>query len=150
MAGTFTQLLYHFVFSTKNCVPVIAPTFRAELHAYMGGVIGENHGVLLEAGGMPDHVHLLARLHQDTAPSEMMRLVKANSSKWINEECKLPQRFEWQGGYGAFTVSRSAEGEVAKYIRNQEEHHRKLTFQEEFLLFLKKHGIEYDPKYIWE
>ncbi len=150
MAGTFTQLLYHFVFSTKNRVPVIATTFRAELHAYMGGIIKENHGVLLEAGGMPDHVHLLARLHQDTAPSEVMRLVKANSSKWINEERKLPERFEWQGGYGAFTVSKSAEIEVAKYIRNQEEHHRKLTFQDEFLLFLKKHGIEYDPTYSWE
>ena len=150
MASTLTNLLYHIVFSTKHREPLIATELRPELHKYIGGIIRGERGVLLEIGGMPDHLHIVTRFRADVSVAEMLRLIKCNSSKWANERPDKRFRFEWQTGYGAFTVSESQLGSVRNYVRGQEQHHRKMTFQEEFVAMLKKNGIEYDERYLWD
>jgi len=147
--SSYTQLLTHFVFSTKDRTPSITSDLRDDLYAYIVGILHGQNASCIEIGGICDHLHILARLHQDSAPSELMRVVKSNSSKWANERPNRRERFEWQTGFGAFTVSTSAKDAVAQYIREQEQHHAKLTFQEEFVLFLKRHGIDYNPQFLW-
>ncbi len=149
MAGTFTNLLYHLIFSTKHREPLIVPSIREELHRYIGGIIRGEGGTLIEIGGMPDHVHIIARFKADASPAEMLRDIKANSSKWANERSGGAGRFAWQAGYAAFSVSESRLAAVVEYVRNQEEHHRRKTFQEEFVEFLERHGIAYDERYLW-
>jgi putative transposase len=150
MASTFTNLLYHVVFSTKHREPLITEVLRPELHQYIGGIIRDERGVLLEAGGIPDHIHLVAKFRADVSVAEMLRRIKANSSRWANEREHPAGRFAWQVGYGAFSVSESQVGEVIAYVRRQAEHHRTMTFQEEFLKFLRRHGIEFDERYLWD
>ena len=150
MAGTFTNLVYHIIFSTKDREAVLDPETRRELYAYMGGIVREQDGRLLAAGGVADHVHLLALFPAKTAVSDMLREVKSGSSAWLNGRRRVKGRFSWQGGYGAFTVSESAKADVTRYIAGQEEHHRTRTFQEEFVAFLDRHGLSYDPRYLWE
>jgi putative transposase len=149
MATTFTNLLYHLVFSTKDRQLLLTPELLVEVCGYMGGIVREHDGVLLDAGGMADHVHLVIKLKPDVSISELMRLVKANSSKWINERPGAQPRFEWQAGYGAFSVSESQLAVVRNYVRHQEEHHRRRSFQEEFLEMLRRHGISFDERYVW-
>jgi REP element-mobilizing transposase RayT len=147
MRDTYSKLDYHLVFSTKNRVPLIQDTFRDALYAYMGGILRGNGGVLLAAGGMPDHVHLLAGWGTTISVAKMLQLIKGNSSKWMNERPDAPTGgFNWQPGYGAFTVSASKIPEVRRYILNQEEHHRKMTFEEELKELLRRHGVEYNPE----
>ena len=150
MPHSYTNLLYHLVFSTKDRRPLIDETLRPRLYEYLGGVIRGLSGIVLEIGGIADHVHLLAKLRQDRAVSDILRDLKANSSGWVND-CKLaaPGSFAWQTGYGAFTVSESQIKKVKQYIRNQEAHHHKTTFEEEFVALLRAHGIAYDPKHLW-
>ena len=148
--STFTNLLFHIIYSTKYRKPTIDPVWQDELFGYIGGILRDNRGVLLKAGGVEDHIHLLAKLPPTIAVSDMLRLIKANSSKWIHEMKKPKRQFEWQPGYAAFSVSESQTGSVETYISNQREHHRTRTFQEEFLLFLKKHHIEYDARFVFE
>ena len=148
MAGTFSRLLYHIVFSTKKRVPFIGPDLRSELYPYIGGIIRQQGGWLLALGGMPDHVHILARLKPVLAVSDLVREVKACSSKWIHERAKPVPDFGWQTGYAVFSVSESNEGVVRRYVQNQENHHRKATFEEELIALLTKHGIEFDPTYL--
>ncbi|HEX9943048.1 MAG TPA: IS200/IS605 family transposase [Thermoanaerobaculia bacterium] len=148
MAGTFSRLLYHVVFSTKRRVPFIAPRLRAELYPYMEGIIRHQGGWLLALGGMPDHVHVLVRLKPDMSVSDLVRDVKAGSSKWVHERPDLPPDFAWQAGYAVFSVSESKEKTVRSYIQNQEKHHRRATFEEELVGLLRKHGIEFDPAYL--
>lgn len=148
MAATFTNLLYHIIFSTKGRRPLVTPALRAELDKYIGGVIRNACGILLEAGGMPDHTHLVTMLRADTSVAEMVRLVKSNSSKWTNERGAHREPFAWQTGYGAFSVSASQLESVRKYVRGQEEHHGTRTFQEEYREFLTRHGIEFDGRYL--
>ncbi len=150
MAGTYTKLIYHLIFSTKHREPLISPRLRTELYPYIGGILRDQDGHLLEVGGMPDHLHLLIRLKADISVSEIVRLVKANSSKWVNERPDQTGRFAWQRGYGAFTVNLSQASTVSQDVRNQEEHHRKQTFQEEFIEFLKRHEIEFDEQHVWD
>ena len=150
MAGTFTNLLYHVIFSTKHRQPIITPDLQPDLYKYIGGIIRGQDGVLFEIGGIRDHVHLVAKFKPDASVAEMVRLIKANSSKWVNERPHPMGRFEWQVGYGASTVSESQLAAVREYVRSQEEHHRTRTFQEEFVEFLKRHGIEYDERYLWD
>jgi REP element-mobilizing transposase RayT len=150
MPASHTNLLYHIVFSTKERRPLITPALQAELYPYIGGIVRSERGILLDVGGMPDHVHLVARLRADVALADLVRLVKANSSKWANERRDLTDGFAWQTGYGAFTVSQSQLPTVRQYVQTQERHHRRKTFQEEFVALLKKHGIEYDERYLWE
>jgi putative transposase len=150
MANTFTNLLYHIVFSTKDRIPLIERDLQGRLYEYMGGIIRGEGGVLLEIGGVADHVHLLTKLKADIAVSDMLRLMKANSSKWVNEERLIAGRFGWQTGYAAFTVSESQVSRVRKYIRSQESHHAKVSFKEELIALLKKNRIEYDERYLWD
>jgi REP element-mobilizing transposase RayT len=148
MASTFTNLLFHIVFSTKDRTPSIHEGLRERLYEYMGGIIRGERGTLLEIGGVPDHVHLLAKLKSDISIAEMVRLVKSNSSKWVNESIGPIGRFEWQTGYGVFSVSESQARKVRKYIQEQESHHAKVSFRDELVTLLKKHGIEYDERYL--
>jgi REP element-mobilizing transposase RayT len=150
MAGTFTNLLHHIVFSTKHRRPLIQPALRDQLYKYIGGIIRGQKGILLEIGGTPDHIHLVAKFKADHSVAEMLRLIKCNSSKWANERPEKTGEFNWQTGYAAFTLSESQLPTVRNYVRNQEEHHRRRTFQEEFLELLKRHGIEYDERYVWD
>jgi REP element-mobilizing transposase RayT len=148
MAGTFSRLLYHVVFSTKSRARFIEPTLRTELYPYMEGIIRRQGGWLLSLGGMPDHVHILLRLKPDCAISELVRHVKGGSSKWVHEQAGLCPEFAWQSGYAAFSVSESKEGTVRSYIGRQEAHHRRTTFEDEIFSLLRKHGIEFDPAHV--
>ncbi len=150
MAHTFTNLLTHVIFSTKDRAPYIDAEVKPELLAYLGGMVREVDGKSYAINGMADHIHLLIGLPPTMALSNAMKIVKANSSRWVSQKWAEKRACGWQTGYGAFSVSRSNVPEVLKYITNQEEHHRKITFQEEFIAFLKKHGIGYDEHYIWE
>jgi REP element-mobilizing transposase RayT len=150
MAGTYTNLLFHIVFSTRDRAPLIVAQLRPELFNYIGGIIRAEGGALLEIGAMVDHIHLLVKVRAEQAVPEIVRLMKANSSKWLNEMPGRESRFEWQGGYGAFTVSESQLPLVRKYILSQEEHHRTKSFQEEFVEMLDRHGLKFDERYIWK
>jgi putative transposase len=150
MGQTYTSLLTHCIFSTKDREPSLVPQIAPEVFAYMGGIIKAFGGVPLLINGVADHVHMLVSLPAAIAVAEAMRLVKANSSKWVHERWSEHRGFAWQNGYGAFSVSRSNQEAVLKYIAGQEEHHRTVTFQEEFVAFLKRHGIEFDERYVWQ
>ena len=146
MAGTYTNLLYHFVFSTKNRIPLISENFQQDLYSYIGGIIRGEGGTLLEIGGISDHVHLLTKLKPTKSISEMLNRIKSKSSKWMNEERLKIRKFGWQDGYGAFSVSESRTASMRRYIRSQEEHHRRQSFQDELRGLLEKHGIEYEER----
>lgn len=146
MPHTFTNLLTHVVFSTKDRASLIEVELRPQLHAYLGGIIRELQGTAHAINGTTDHVHLLVSLPPALALSDAMRVLKTNSSRWVNEEKR--RAFAWQVGYGAFSVSQSNARAVAEYIARQEEHHRRISFREEFVAFLKKHEIEYDERYV--
>ena len=147
MAHTFTQLYYHIVFSTKNRHPWITDDLAVRLHPYLGGAIRDQGGAALCVNGMPDHIHILARLRQDKALSDMMRDLKANSSGWVHREMPGLRDFAWQGGYAAFTVSTSQKERVSQYIAKQREHHRVLSYRDELLALLKAHEMEFDENY---
>ena len=149
MSSTLTNLLYHIVFSTKNREPIITKPIRADLFKYIGGIIRAEGGTLLEIGGMSDHIHLVVRFKAEPSVATMVKIIKSKSSKWLNDQPKRPGRFEWQRGYAAFTVSVSQLESVRTYVRNQEQHHRRKTFQDEFRLLLEKHGVVYDERYLW-
>jgi REP element-mobilizing transposase RayT len=149
MGSTLTNLIYHVIFSTKDREPAIIPEIRDEFHRYLGGIVKGEGGVLLQIGGMPDHIHMVIKLKPIYALSEIMKKVKGSSSKWINEQNRLMDRFSWQEGYGAFTVSESQTAAVIRYVGDQENHHRTLSFKDEFLLILNRHEVEYDARYLW-
>ncbi len=150
MPQSYCNLLYHFVFSTKGRQPWLHDETLARAHQYLGGAIRDEGGIALIVGGTSDHVHILAKLHQDKAVSAVIRNIKSNSSGWIHKTfTELPQ-FGWQAGYGAFTVSASQVEKAREYILKQEEHHKTRSFQEEFIALLKAHGIEYDERYLWD
>lgn len=150
MAQTFTNLLTHVIFSTKARAPSIQQEWKPNLLAYMGGIVRELNGKAVAIDGTNDHVHLLLWMAPARSISETLRVLKTNSSRWINRECSMRQTFAWQAGYGAFSISHSSAASVVRYIRGQENHHRRVSFQEEFVAFLKRNGIEYDERYIWE
>lgn len=139
----------HVVFSTKNRRPQIAPDIQSRLYSYIGGIVANEKCVLVAAGGVPDHVHLLVSLRAQTSLADLLRLIKSNSSRWIHETFAEQSAFAWQDGYGAFSVSCSNVDAVKAYIADQERHHQKMSFEEEFVAFLKKHGIPYDERYLW-
>ncbi|HKI03800.1 MAG TPA: IS200/IS605 family transposase [Thermoanaerobaculia bacterium] len=150
MAGTFSRLLYHVVFSTKQRAPFIDPKLCPELYPYMEGIVRRQGGWLLALGGMPDHVHVLLRLKPDMPVSDLVRHVKGGSSKWVHDQEGLSPEFAWQLGYAVFSVSESKESAVRAYIRTQENHHRRATFKEELVGLLRKHRVEYNPAYLWD
>ncbi len=148
MAHSFTAGYAHFVFSTKDRVPTL-PDDTSRLHEYIGGIVRAEDSSLLSAGGIPDHIHLLIRLHPSKCYSDLMRVVKARSSAWIKETYPTSEEFAWQNGYGGFSVSKSNVEAVQEYLANQVEHHKSMTFQQEFIGLLQRHGVEYHPDYIW-
>jgi putative transposase len=147
MAGSYTKLIYHIVFSTRNRDPWITPDIRPRVHQYLGGAIRGEGGTPYAIGGVEDHVHLLLRWRADAALSDLIRNVENGSSSWARETFKGATG--WQDGHASFTVSESLSPMVTAYIDGQEEHHKKQTFQEELIEFLERHGVEYNPEYIW-
>ncbi|MGO8731279.1 MAG: IS200/IS605 family transposase [Terriglobia bacterium] len=146
MAHAYTNLLTHALFGTKDRQPLIRTDMKCDLYAYMGGIITNLRGKPVLINGPKDHVHLLFVLPASLSLADLMEKLKANSSKWANE--RSPRgAFSWQTGYTAFSVSQSKLSEVKAYIAHQEEHHRKLTYQEEVVALLKKHGVEFDPRF---
>ena len=150
MPQSFGCLHVHIVFSTKNREALIDSDFAARLCSYIGGVVRADKCVLIAAGGMPDHIHLLVSLGRETTVAQLVCRVKANSSGWLHETFPDLAGFAWQAGYGAFAVSYSGVPRVRAYIEAQAKHHRRRTFQEEFRLLLRKHGLTWDERYVWD
>jgi REP element-mobilizing transposase RayT len=150
MAHTYTQLLYHIVFSTKGRKPWLKDKLRKRVHSYLGGAIRGEGGTAILVGGVDDHVHIFALLRPDKTLSDLVRNIKANSSNWIHREFKDLKDFAWQRGYSVFTVSHSQSPKVKNYVANQERHHRKQSFQEEIRGLLRKHGMKFDEEHLWD
>ncbi len=148
MPSTHLSLHYHLIFSTKDRIAYIHRDWRDRLHSYLGGIMRDLGGIPEAVGGVEDHVHMLAGLRATHQLSEVLKEIKASSSKWVHQELKQPL-FSWQEGYGAFTVSPSQRQTVRDYIARQEIHHQHKTFQEEYLLFLKSCGVDYSEKHLW-
>ncbi len=146
MSHTYSQNHLHVVFSTKERKKIIQPAMQPKLWAYMAGIARNHDFLVLANGGMEDHVHLLIQLPPVLALAKAVSLLKSNSSTWVKDH---GLDFSWQEGYGAFSVSASNLAVVKRYIANQEKHHRKITFEDEFLALLDKHGIDYDPKFVF-
>jgi putative transposase len=147
MANTYTSLHYHFAFSTKNREPWITSEIENRVWAYIGGVAWPHKMTALQIGGIEDHIHAVLMAPPTLSPSQIAQYLKGDSSKWIHEEFRNLRAFEWQDGYGGFTVSKSQLPDVIAYIKNQREHHRKGSFEDEYLELLKKHGVDYDERY---
>jgi putative transposase len=147
MAGAYCNLLYHLVFSTKERRPLISPAIKPRLQDYIGGIVRGEDGELLEINVVADHAHPLVRLHPARAVADMLRLIKANSSKWVKEQFRGPA-FAWQEGYAAFTVSQSQVPRILAYIRGQEEHHRKRDFRHELVVLLRRNEIAFEERYL--
>lgn len=150
MAHSFSKLYYHIIFSTKNRQRTIVPEIEDRLHGYIGGIVNGIEGGALSIGGIEDHVHLLVWLKAKTSVAEAVNKIKSNSSGLVHEEFPAHRDFAWQTGYSAFTVSHSAVPAVTEYIANQKTHHRKMTFEDEFLAMLNKHAIEYDRRFVFD
>ena len=150
MSHTYARLLCHGVFSTEGRRPFIRAEWRDRLYGYLSGILTNHQGRLIRAGGTADHVHVLMELRPSICVADAMRLLKANSSKWMHETFSGTQGLGWQTGYGAFSVSPSNADAVVAYIDRQEEHHRNSTFQEEFRSLLRKHQIEFDEATVWD
>ena len=150
MGHTYTKTLLHVVFSTKDRRPTMDERFRPRLYEYLAGVARNEFGHAIRLGGTADHLHGLVLLRPDVALSDAMRMWKSVSSKWVHETFEKTRDFAWQTGYAAFSVSPSNEEQVTAYIDGQAEHHRRQTFEEELIALLARHGIQYDPRYIWE
>jgi REP element-mobilizing transposase RayT len=150
MANTYTQIHIHFIFAVKYRQAVIHTNWKNDLYKYISGIINNNNHKLLAINGVSDHVHILIGIRPAQSISELMKSIKQNSSKWINENKFTNIHFEWQEGYGAFSYSKSQLSAVADYIENQEEHHKKKTFKEEYINFLEKFEVDYDEKFIFK
>jgi putative transposase len=150
MGQTYTSLYVHIIFSTKNREPVLHDGLREKLWAYIGGIARKEEVVAMGVGGTNDHIHALLSTGPTVAAAKITQTIKTNSSKWINETAQVRRRFAWQEGYGAFSVSYSQIDRTLAYIQNQAKHHRRKSFQEEYLKFLVKHKVKYDERYIWE
>jgi REP element-mobilizing transposase RayT len=150
MANTYTQLYIHIIFAVEGRQNIIPPKHNEELQKYTTGIVtGQGHK-LIAINNMPDHMHILVGLRPDAALSDLVRDVKAGSSKFINEKRWIVGRFSWQEGFGAFSYSRSQLDTVIRYIQDQQRHHAKKMFREEYLELLEKFGVQYDPRYIFK
>jgi putative transposase len=149
VANTYTSLHYHLLFSTKNRHPWIVPEIEDRVWSFIGGIARKHKMTALQVGGVEDHIHALVTAPPTIAPFQIAQFLKGGASEWIHREFPLLKKFSWQDGYAALTVSKSNIPAVIKYIQNQRKHHRKKTFQEEYLGFLRANGIEYDERYLW-
>jgi len=150
MANSYTQILIHYIFSTKNREKWILEKFEKRIWQYMGGIAKKNKIIPYCIGGVDDHVHLLLSLPRTLSIAEAIKLIKGGSSSWIHSEFPALKNFFWQEGYGAFSVSYSGIDKVKQYILNQREHHHRQTFKDEYLAFLKKYNVPYDERYVWD
>ncbi len=150
MANTYTQIHIQFVFAVKYRAGVIHSSWKDELYKYITGIVQNNNHKMISINGMPDHIHILIGIRPSQSISDLMKDIKSNSSKWINEKKFVKEKFEWQEGYGAFSYSKSQLKDVISYIENQEEHHAKKSFIDEYINFLNKFEIDFDEKYIFK
>jgi putative transposase len=150
MPQSHACVLIHLIFSTKNRHPWLTPEIEPELYPYLASIFRAHDSPALAINGVADHVHALFRLARTQRICDVLEAVKTNSSKWTKTKGLVFSTFEWQRGYGAFSIGQSSVERVKKYIERQKEHHRIRTFQEEFRLFLKKYGIEFDERYVWD
>lgn len=148
MPHSYTCLVYHIVFGTKHCRPWIRADVAPRLHAYMAGILKNLDGRPILIGGVTDHVHVLTILSQKRAVDDVLDSLKSNSSRWVHDNFRDLALFDWQKGYGGFTVSIRGVEAVKRYIANQEEHHRNVTFQEEYRDFLTQHGVKLDERFL--
>ena len=148
MANTYTQIHIHAIFAVQNRLSIIQNQWQGELYQYITGIITNNNHKLLQIGGMPDHVHVLFGMRPTQSISDLMQNIKSGSSLWINKKQLVRGRFSWQEGYGAFSYGKSQINNVVQYIKNQKTHHKKRTFADEYLDFLKLFEIEYDERYV--
>ena len=150
MSQSLAQILVHLVFSTKNRDPLLADDIRDELHAYIGGIVENHKGTLLKSGSVTDHIHLLIAHPRTITPSTLVQDIKTGSSKWLKTKGTRYADFHWQGGYGIFSISPSHRPALEEYIGSQAEHHRKVTFQEEYRRLLSRYEIAFDERYVWD
>ena len=151
MAQSLSRLWTHLIFSTKNRFPFLSDkTIRIDMHGYLANMLREQDCETLIVNGVEDHVHALFALSRIRAIADVVKEIKRTSSGWVKELSPKLSKFHWQGGYGAFSVSQSNLDEVIRYIENQEEHHKRVTFKDEYRAFLKAYGIEYDERYVWD
>ncbi len=150
MSQSLSRILLHIIFSTKDRFPFLSENdLRRRMHAYLAGAFYELESPAIEVGGIEDHVHILCLLSRNHPVSELIKKAKANSSSWAKNQGGRCIKFSWQSGYGAFSIDQSQINSVQKYIQSQEEHHRKRTFQEEYIEILRQYRIEYDERYLW-
>jgi len=148
---SLAKVLVHIVFSTKNRSPFLSDkNVREEMHAYLGGTCNNLDCPVLTVGGVADHVHILCALSRNLSIAKVIGDIKRGSSKWIKTKGRMLTKFAWQNGYGVFSVGQSEVEHVRQYIVDQEDHHRKKTFQDEYRSFLKEYGVNYDERYIWD
>ena len=150
MANTYSQIYIHVVFAVKGRENLITNSWKDELYKYICGIVNNNNQKVYAINGARDHVHLLLSIKPNCSLSDLMRDIKASSSKWINEKKHVKGKFQWQEGFGAFSYSQSQLNQVISYIDNQEKHHSKKTFNQEYIELLKKFKIEYDEKYVFD
>jgi REP element-mobilizing transposase RayT len=150
MANTYTQIHIHVIFAVRNRIGLIQNDWRDELYKYITGIIQSYKHKLLAINGMPDHLHAFFGMRPTQSLSDLMQDIKGSSSIWINDRKFVKGKFEWQEGYGAFTYSKSQEANVIAYIRDQEIHHRKRNFLEEYKEFLERFNVDYDERYIFK
>ena len=150
MANTYTQIHIQVVFSVQNRECIIQKQWKDELYKYISGIINNNSHKLLAINGMPDHLHILFGMRPTQSLSDLMQDIKGSSSKWVNEHKWVKGKFRWQEGYGAFSYSKSQLPQVIQYIKNQEEHHKKKTFMEEYRQILEHFDIDFDERYIFK
>lgn len=150
MSQSLAQVLVHLVFSTRNREAWLSDEIRDELHAYLGGIIEKQKGVLLKAGSVSDHVHLLIAHPRTCAPADLVQEIKIGSSKWLKTKGSRFSGFHWQSGYGLFSISPSHRPALERYIGSQAEHHRRFSFQDEYRRLLEKYGVEFDERFVWD
>jgi len=150
MANTYTQIYIHYVFAVQNRCGLIQSKWKNDLYKYMTGIVEQQGHKLFQIGGMPDHVHALVSMNPQQSPSDLMFHVKRGSSLWVNGNRFVTGKFSWQDGFGAFSYGKSQIPDITNYIASQEVHHKKRSFMEEYLEFLKLFGIEYDERYVFK
>ena len=150
MPNTYTQIHIQFVFAVKYRMALIDNSWKDELHQYITGIIQNKMHKMLQVNSMPDHLHMLLGFRPDENMSQLVQIVKSESTKWINDNHLCREKFSWQEGFGAFSYSKSHVPNVIRYIQNQEAHHHKQTFREEYISFLKLFEVEFDERYIFK
>lgn len=150
MAQSLSKILVHLIFSTKNRAPLLPQTAYLSLHAYAQGIFKQQKCHMIEMNNVADHAHILFDLHRTEALADVVMHVKKGTSRWLKEQSPAFALFDWQSGYGTFSIGRSQRGQLVAYIRKQQEHHAHFSYQDEFRAFLRKYDVEFDERYVWD